>query len=447
MDEKLEVIKGTLEAKGIKFIRLLWCDTANIIRAKAFHLNSFNTRTQNSINLAPATFAFTALGDSIAPGSGLQSIGEVWLEPDWDTLKFPYYVDTHACVLSHIKDHGEPYSLYGRVFLEKMLTKLYQLYGLTLQAAFGNEFYLLAQSDQGIKIKDDAPYASSSALNTHIAFIDTLADNFFAQNIKVRHLYAGPGPGQLKISIDHTDPLMAADQQIMLRETVRAVAKQYEHIASFLPKIFTNRAGSAAPIYFSLWENDLNVTGVNSPSRLSEITEYFIAGILYHLPALMAVTTPTTNSFRRIIPQTGAGAFAVWGHNNHEAAVCVPSVQFSPYPVSIQFKTCDASANPYLALGCMIAAGLSGIKEKFPLDPEMTVDPSTLTESEFEEKGIRPLHTDLWSALEDFRHNDTLKEAMGEKLAKVYLAVKRQEWEELESASLEEEVKLFLERY
>lgn len=431
----MDITKGTLEAKNTKFIRLVWCDVANIIRAKAFPTNRLNQNTNISLPLAQATQAVTAIGH------------EVWLEPDWNTLVFPPYVETHASVMANITDQGEHWSLSTRAFLHKMVDKLLRFYGVTLKVGFRNTFYLLGEMAGEMETADSTPYASLEAINLQKDFLNALLDNLLAQNIEIRDLCSEAGPGQFGITLEPTDPLTVADQQIIFRETVHAVARQHGHIASFLPKIFSDTAGNGAYINFSLWENELNVTGVDSPSRLSEIAEYFMAGILYHLPALMAVTTPTCNSFRRIAPHAGVGAFAVWGHDNHEAAICVLSAHGSPYPVEITLQTCDVAANPYLALGSMIATGFNGIREKLSLDPEVTVDPATFTQSELEEKGIRPLHKDFWLALEDFRHDDILKEAMGMDLGRVYWSVKQAEWEIFKSLSLEDEVRILLESY
>lgn len=446
MDENL-VIKDRLEAKGIKFVRLLWCDTANVIRAKAFHIDSFDTEAISSIPLASADYGFTALADVVAPNSGLKPVGNVSLQPDWSTLIFPPYAGNHACVMSHVLDRGAPWALDGRALLQKMIAKLYGRYGIRLEVAFQNEFYLLDAVGEEVNITDDTCYASSEALNIHQKFINECADNLIAQGIAVKNVCAGSGPGQLDFSIGHRDPLTAADQQVMFRETARAVARRYNHIASFLPKIFSDAPGSGTPVRFSLWENDLNIVGVDNASGLTQTAEYFIAGVLLHLPALMAITTPTPNSFRRIQPKTWAGAYVVWGHENYEAAIRIPSPDDALYPTNIELRTSDASANPYLVLAALIAAGLDGVKEKYPLDPEMTVDPATLSRAEMNEQAIMPLHTDLWAALEDFRHNDTLKEAMGEDLFRAYLAVKQSELDMLGGVSLDDGVKLLLERY
>ncbi|MDF3055512.1 MAG: glutamine synthetase catalytic region [Gammaproteobacteria bacterium] len=243
MDETIQIIKGRLEAKGIKFVRFLWCDTANIIRAKALHVDSLNTQTENGIALASSSYGFPGFADTIAPTTELQTIGQVFLRPDWDTLVFPPCMGAHACVMSVVVNQGKPWSLDGRALLQRIVEKLYGNYGIRLQVTFQNTFYLLNASGEEITVTDETCYAVSEALSIHQKFINAFSDNLIAQDIAVKNVCAGLGPGQLSFATGHRDPLTAADQQIMFRETARTIARQDGHIASFLPKIFADEAG------------------------------------------------------------------------------------------------------------------------------------------------------------------------------------------------------------
>lgn len=108
------------------------------------------------------------------------------------------------------------------------------------------------------------------------------------------------------------------------------------------------------------------------------MAQQFMAGILHHLPSLMAITTPIPRSYRRIRPQMWSGAFQVWGFNNREAAIRV--IKEDDGNIShFELKTVDASANPYLALGVVIAAGIAGIRESMVLKEPLQKDPETLS--------------------------------------------------------------------
>ena len=181
--------------------------------------------------------------------------------------------------------------------------------------------------------------------------------------------------------------------------------------------------------------------------NLSEIARRFIAGILHHLPALMALTATSTNSYRRIIPHAWSGAFRCWGMDNREAAVRVPTHPQSPSPTHFELKTVDATANPYLALGAVIAAGLDGIRSCLELAVPVGVDPGSLSESERSTNGIERLPSSLGESIEQLSNNPVLLNALDSDLGQVYLAVRKAEWEAMKEFDLSEEVKLLLERY
>ena len=226
------------------------------------------------------------------------------------------------------------------------------------------------------------------------------------------------------------------------------MAAQHGIVASFLPKILEDKAGSGCHLNFSLWRHGQNISG--DPQQATGISPQagaFISGVLDHLPALAAVTIPSKTSYRRIRPHFWAGAFRAWGHQNREAAVRVCKNKAGTEAGRFEFKTADATANPYLALGAFIAAGIDGLQRKLVLPAEVTVDPGLISEDQRRAKGIDLLPQDLGQALDALRRDNVLLEAMGEQLAGSYMAVRRNEWDNLKDLSLEEEVALLAERY
>jgi glutamine synthetase len=142
------------------------------------------------------------------------------------------------------------------------------------------------------------------------------------------------------------------------------------------------------------------------------------------------LTAPSFNSYHRILPQYWAGAFACWGHDNREAPLRVPSVFWGMEEAStnVELKAADASSNPYLAVGGLIAAGLDGLEHGLePPDP-VEVDPVTIDERVRIERGITRLPTTQEEALNALEADDVLTSALGPVLAESYLAVRRSEW-------------------
>ncbi|PSN05808.1 glutamine synthetase, partial [filamentous cyanobacterium CCT1] len=150
--------------------------------------------------------------------------------------------------------------------------------------------------------------------------------------------------------------------------------------------------------------------------------------------------------YRRLQPQCWSGAFRCWGYDNREAAIRIPSNFRQPSPTHIELKTVDSSANPYLALGAAIAAGLDGIERQLTLPEPVQVDPGSLGEQERDQRQIDRLPESLGMAIVALQQAPLLLEALGP-LGQTYLAVRQAEWEAMEGLSLTQEVELLLERY
>ena len=441
-----EILKS-LDAAGVRFVRIVWCDNANIIRGKAVHRGTLSEYLKHGVGISAAQQAIPVMYDAPVPGSGLGPVGEVRLVPDWDTFTPLPYAPGHARVIGDMVKDGYPWNLCPRDFLKTMVAEA-QREGLEVIAAFENEFYLLRQTPDGVVPADETVFASTLAMDLHQAVIDEMAEALVEQGMLVEQYYPESGPGQQEISVLYTHALGAADQQIAFRETVRAIALQHNLKASFLPKIFADKAGSGCHLHLSLWQDGQNLLpNLEADGGLSEVARRFIAGILHHLPALMALTTPSTNSYRRIRPHFWSGAFRCWGMDNREAAVRVPSNPEEISPTHFELKTVDASANPYLALGAVIAAGLDGVRHCLELGEPVAVDPGHMTESERSTRGIELLPTNLGESIEQLSNDKVLLDALGTELTQAYLAVRKAEWEVMKDLELEEEVKLLLERY
>ena len=444
MDKK---ILKSLDRAGVQFVRILWCDNANVIRAKAVHINRLSTYLSHGVGISAAQQALPVMYDAPVADSGLGPVGEIRLIPDWETWSLLPYATSHARVMGDMVLEEQPWSCCPRHFLKRAIEAASKE-GLEVKAAFENEFYLLQRSAEGIVPVDDTVFASTLSMDLYQVVIDKIAEALIAQGIQVELYYPESGPGQQEISILYTQALAAADRQIAFRETVKAIARQHQLIASFLPKIFANQAGSGCHLHLSLWQDGKNILpAANADGQLSPVACSFVAGLLQHLPALMALTIPSTNSYRRIRPHCWSGAFRCWGFDNREAAIRVPTNPEAPSPTHFEYKTSDASANPYLALGAVIAAGLDGVRQGLNLSEPVTVDPGNLAESERQAKGIELLPTNLGDSIEQLEKDEVLLEALGSDLAQSYLAVRKAEWEAMKDWELEEEVKLLLERY
>ncbi|MDJ0719209.1 MAG: glutamine synthetase family protein [Prochloraceae cyanobacterium] len=440
----IELVKS-LQSAGVKFLRVTFCDNANVIRAKAIHLGILEENLEYPVGITAAQQALPVMCDEVVNKSGLGPVGEIWLVPDWSTVKVLPYAPTHARVMGDMVEDQKPWSLCPRYFLKRAIAAGKQA-GIEVMAAFENEFSLLHGVKNEIIPSDHTVFAATLGMDLNRKIIDAIADALVAQDITVERYYPESGPGQHEISIRYTSAMQAADRQIAFRETVRAVAIELGFKASFLPKIFANCAGNGCHLHLSLWQEGKNIIG-DGAGKLSPTALAFIGGILHHLPGLMALTTPSTNSYRRIRPHCWSGAFKAWGYDNREGAVRVPSNPVAPTPTHFELKTSDASANPYLALGAVIFAGLDGVRNNLDPGQPVEIDPGNFSQVELADRGISPLPQNLGEAIEHLSRDRLLLDALGIELSRAYLAVRKAEWNAMKEMELDEEVNLLLERY
>jgi glutamine synthetase len=446
----VEALKQTLKDAGIKFVRIIWCDNANIIRAKAAHVDYLEDYIDNGVGITVAQMALPVMYDAVVAETGLGPVGEVRLMPDWSTLTILPYAEGHAQVLSDMimSATGKVWEYCPRGFLRRQVDQLAEM-GLILKAVFENEFFLLRRNAEGaLEPADDTVFCATSSMNLHRALINDLADSLIAQGLEVESYYPESGPGQQEVNIRCAEAMQAADRQIVYRETVRGEAARHGLIASFLPKIFQDKAGAGCHLNFSLWREGKNISGdPQQACAISPEAGAFVAGILDHLPALCAVTIPSKNSYRRIQPHFWAGAFRSWGHQNREAAVRVCRNKQGTEASRFEYKTNDATANPYIALGALIAAGLDGLRRNLELPEEVDTDPGLIPEEQRKAKGIDLLPQNLGEAIDALLADKVIMDAMGTELAQSYVAVRKNEWDNLKDLSLEEEVEMLMERY
>jgi len=426
-----EVVKQADEA-GLRLVRFIWCGNDGTVRAKSSARNGLEGRIASGIGLTVAMQAMNGL-DQLQPVDGMGPVGEIRLVPDPDTFRvLPYAPHTGAMLVDHVMLDGAPAPVCQRSFLKRMEERLADR-NMRLEVAFENEFSLATRIDGRFVPIDSGLCFSTISATAAQDYLDELAEALDAQGIVLEQYYSELGHGQHEISTGHAPALRAADEQILVRETIRGVAARQGLIASLAPKPWPDNAGNGGHIHFSLWDADANWNRFHdssTPDLLSADARAFIAGVLAHLPALCGLTAPSFNSYHRIVPQYWAGAFLCWGHDNREAPVRVPSVfrGIEEASTNAELKAADASANPYLAVGGLIAAGLDGLERVLEPPEPVEVDPATIDEEERERRGIHRLPSTQEEALNALAADELLLDALGPTLADSYLAVRRSEW-------------------
>lgn len=371
----------------------------------------------------------------------------------------PPYAPTHALLLSDLYTlAGGPWALCPRSFCRRQVERA-AARGFRVLTGFEYEFYLFRPESGGLLHPvDRTNYAETRAIHGVTPFLDDLWTALEQQGISWEQYYPEAGPGQHELSVAPAWGVAAADRHVLVRETSRGVAARHGLVASFAPKPLPDQAGSGCHLHLSLWrageengkkEDENAFFQPEDPLRLSAAAYHFIGGVLHHLPALLAITAPSVNSYRRLAPRVWAGAYTCYGPDNREAPVRVPSTFAGreAASVNLEIKAVDGSANPYLALGAVLAAGLDGIERQLDPGPPLAVDPAVLAEGKAAARGVRRLPSRLEEAVAALEADPVLLAALGKPLARAFLAVRRAEAAALAGKSPEEEMELARLRY
>jgi glutamine synthetase len=420
---------------NLELVRFLYADHGGVTRGKAAALRFLPERIASGIGHTTAMMAMTML-DTLQPVDGMSAIGEVRIKPDPETLvALPYAPGAGAMLADLVKPDGEPWEACSRTFLKQAIAELAGE-GFAMEAAFEPEFTVGRREpdpsggpDRLVPADDSLCYSATGFHQAH-DFVIELTAALNAQGLQVEHYYPELGHGQQEISIRHTPALQAADHHMLYRETVRGVAFRRGLWASLAPKPIPDQAGNGTHLHASLIELGVPAFAEASDQYgLSKTGYHFIGGLLRHIGGLVALTCGSVNSYRRLQPQFWSSAYTVYGMDNREAAVRICSALLGDpaSTVHLEFKPSDSSANPYLALGAFIYAGLDGIRQRIDPGDAVNVDPATMTEEERTAAGARRLPRSLTEALDALAGDDLLIGKLGPLRSSAYLAVKRAE--------------------
>jgi glutamine synthetase len=404
------------------WVRFVFVDHAGIPKCKAVHRDSFERRAGAGVGLAKGVLALDPSG-ALHPASGLSPVGECRLVPDLSTLIPLPFARGQAMVSCDMTepDATTPWEGCPRSALKRVLGRFGER-GYRSVASYEVEFYVSGPDGP----LDRTPYAGSFALTAAAEFVAGLAETLEEMGIRPEQCHAEVGHGNLELSVGETEGLAAADRRVQVLEAIRGVAHRMGLEVTMAPKPYLEGAGNGHHLHVSLYEDDTPVL-FDASGALSEPGSGFVAGILEHMPAVMAFTTPSPNSYQRLAPGMWASAFAAYGPDNREAAVRLasPVAGVESATANVEIKPVDVTANPYLALAAVLAAGMDGMDRGLDPGEPTTVDPATLGEEELISRGICPLPASLDQSLDALERDDVLVQALGEQLVRTHVAVAR----------------------
>jgi glutamine synthetase len=329
---------------------------------------------------------------------------------------------------------GEPYPACPRTFARRTVDRLGEL-GFELRAGYEVEFFL------GRRVGSDGngppepahhgPAYGAAALAEVEPFATELIRAFESQGTGVMQFHPEYSTGQLELSVPHGPGISAADTNLVVRHTIRALARQHGVEASFSPIVYANLVGNGMHVHLSLWDGrGRNVfDGGSGPEGMTREAEAFTAGVLEAMPALTAITAPSVASYQRLQPHRWSGPWACWGRENREAALrfVTGMVGSRKQNANLEVKAMDGAANPYLALGAVVAAGIDGLERELALPGEVLDDPASLSATKRKALGIRQLPSSLGEAIVELERSRVIREAMGDVLFEAFLATRNAE--------------------
>ncbi|OMO73719.1 Amidohydrolase 2 [Corchorus olitorius] len=417
---------------AISLVRVIWVDASGQHRCRVVPKKRFDDVVKkNGVGLTFASMAMTSFVDGPADGTNLTGTGEIRLMPDLSTRKAIPWTKQEEMVLAdmHLKP-GEAWEYCPREALRRASKVLKDEFNLEMNAGFENEFYLLKKLEREGKEEwvpiDSKPYCSSSGFDAISTLFQEIVGALNSLNVSVEQLHAEAGKGQFEMAIGHTACAYAADNLIFTREVVRAIASKHGMLATFVPKYALDDIGSGSHVHLSLWQNGQNVFVASDPSSqygMSKVGEEFMAGVLNHLPSILAFTAPVPNSYDRIQPNTWSGAYQCWGNENREAPLrtaCPPGIP-NGFVSNFEIKSFDGCANPHLGLAAIIAAGIDGLRRHLRLPEPIDANPATL------EGKLPRLPSSLSESLEALEKDNVLREMIGEKLFVAIRGVRKAE--------------------
>ncbi|GAB3413402.1 type I glutamate--ammonia ligase [Haloparvum alkalitolerans] len=446
LTDKEQAVLDRIDEENIDFLRLQFTDILGVVK-------------NVSVPAHQAEKAFTEGiyfdGSSIEGFVRIQE-SDMRLVPDPETFAvLPWRSEADGdggaarLICDIVTTEGEPFVGGPRQVLKSVLEKADDM-GYTVSIGPEPEFFLFETDENGNATTiphdnggyfDLAPKDLASDVRKEIIF--TLEKMGF--EIEASHHEVAEG--QHEINFKYDDALTTADNIATFRAVVRAVASQHDLHATFMPKPIAEINGSGMHSHISLFDEDGNNAFADDDDEfnLSETAYQFMGGILNHAPAFTAVTNPTVNSYKRLVPGYEAPIYVAWSDTNRSALVRVPDA--AGVSARFEVRSPDPSCNPYLAMAALIGAGLDGIEnEADPGDP-VREDIYEFDEAKREEYGIETLPPNLGAAVEELESDDVLQDALGPHVSEKFAEAKSQEFAEYLTQVSEWEEDRYLETF
>jgi glutamine synthetase len=441
-----------LAANGVVGVTIVWADNNGIPRSRTVPVSSLPQVARRGIGVS-TLFAVFDTHDTITfahPGLSTPS-GDIRLVPELGGLTRLAGQPALAWAPGRqVAADGSPWPYDQRGVLEAQVAAAAEQ-GLAIKAGYEMEFVLAPAGEPEVHDRPayQAPCYSPHALLAVDEFVTELLADMASNGVPVNQLHAEYGPAQVELSIVASDPLTAADRQLLARQTIHAAARAHGLRACFAPLFTVEGVGNGWHLHTSVWRDGRNLLAGDPERGPGPDGAGWLGGLVRDLPALAAITAPSVPSLSRLRPGYFASAYQFWGVENREAPLrYVPgSPMLGADHANVELKVSDASANPYLALAAVIAAGVAGLRDGAQPGEPIQEDPGRWSEQQRAERGVHRLPTtpaDQEAALTGCKR---LTAVLGEPLLGAFLAVRRSDAQWAAERSLEEVVAAHRWRY
>jgi len=397
-----------------KFLQLVFVDINGIPKGMEVPIERYEEAVTDGISFD---------GSSIPGFQGIEDSDLLFKADPTTYVEVPW--EGIAKVFGYIYKDNKPYYADPRRILSSVVEKLNKK-GITAYIGSEPEFYLFEKNGSWeLKLPDGGGYFDLVNLDKAREMKRIIAHYMPAFKLIPEVLHHEVGPGQHEIDFRFADALTTADNIVRFKYLVKAVAESYGLYATFMPKPLFGKPGNGMHLHISLWKDGKNI--FKGEKGLSDEALYFIGGILKHAKALTAITNPTVNSYKRLVPGYEAPVYISWGYKNRSALIRVPA--YVGNGTRIEYRCPDPSANPYLAFAAILMVGMDGIKHK--LEPFAYVEENVyeLEEKERDSLGVGLLPGTLEEALGELKKDKVIKEILG-KAYHNFIEYKTREWED-----------------
>lgn len=411
-----------LHDRSVKLVLGTAVDYAGVIRSKGVPGERFPAFVEVGMGASPSWLVFCVdMGIAFTPDFGVVGDLRLRIDPGATTIIGPGVAWAPADF--HHQD-GSRFDGCPRWRLQRMVSALADA-GLTARTGAELEFVLTHPDGTARGGPAWQGYGVRPVLDVADLLAD-LAESLEHAGLPAEQLHAEYGTDQFEISLAPADPVSTADRTVLARILIGRAAARHGLGVSFSPVPFIGGAGSGAHLHLSLSDGDRPLlSGGAGPQALTEPGAAAVAGLLAGLADMQAVLAGSVLSPLRLKPGNWAGAFACWGLENREAAVrLVAATPGSPHGASVELKTIDGSANPYLAGACVLGLALDGIRRNLPLPAEVTVNPTELPAAD---QAAVALPTDQATVLDRLERSDLARQVLGDLVVDGTLAVRRHE--------------------